>query len=56
MKYYGEEYAAMPRLKKGNEHIETLDDLYEILRRNANTQSRYELLIRNISQYLRSIN
>ena len=41
MRYYGEEYAAMPRLKKGNEHIKTLDDLYEVLRKCWNKDTAY---------------
>lgn len=32
MKFYGEEYASLPRLKNSNEYIKTLGDLYQVLR------------------------
>lgn len=41
MKFYGEEYAGLPRLRDGDSHIQTLGDLYEILRKCWSKDTAY---------------
>lgn len=41
MKFYGEEYAELPRLKDGDSRVRTLGDLYEILRKCWSKDTAY---------------
>lgn len=41
MKFYGEEYAELPRLKDGDSRVRTLGDLYEILRKCWSRETAY---------------
>lgn len=41
MKFYGEEYAELPRLKDGDSRVQTLGDLYEILRKCWSRETAY---------------
>lgn len=40
-KYYGEEYGSMKRLKEGDPRLQTLDDLYNLLRLSWSAETAY---------------